>query len=86
MLHRHTAPDIKYSSWKYSGVQMGNPQWVDKIVFPQSKQENKVLEEVRMSQSQFIQKVGTYGEQGRKGKRRATRKKLALGIGSAGKA
>jgi len=41
--------DTKYSSWKYLGVRMGNPQWVDEIVFPQSKQENVVLEEVHMS-------------------------------------
>ena len=56
--------DTKYSSWKYLGVRMGNPQWVDEIVFPQSKQENVVLEEACMSQSQ----VGAYCGQGREGK------------------
>jgi len=30
---------------------VGNPQWVDEIVFPQSKQENVVLEEACMSRS-----------------------------------
>ena len=33
----------KYSSWKYSSVQMGTPQWVDEILFSQSKQEEVVL-------------------------------------------
>ena len=47
----------KFSPWKYSGVQTGNPQRVDEIVFPQSNQENVVLEEARMSRSQFIQNV-----------------------------
>ena len=47
---------------------MGNPQWVDEIVLPQSKQENVVLEEACMSQSQFVQKVDAYGEQEREGK------------------
>ena len=47
---------------------MGNPQWVDEIVFPLSKQENVVLEEACMSRSQFIQKVGAYCEHGREGK------------------
>ena len=41
----------KYSSLKYSGVQMGNPQRVDAIVFSQSKQEEVVLEEERMTWS-----------------------------------
>ena len=50
---------------------MGNPQWVDEIVFLQSNQENVVLEEACMLRSQFIQKVGTYCGQGREGKRRA---------------
>ena len=63
-LHRHTALDTKYSSWKYSGVRTENPQRVDEIVFPQSKQENLVLEEACMSQSQ----VGAYCGQGRVGK------------------
>ena len=67
-LHRHTALDTKYSSWKYSGVRTRNPQQVDEIVFPQSKQENVVLEETCLSRSQFVQKVGAYGEQGREGK------------------
>ena len=39
----------KYSPWKYSGVQMGNPQQVDDIVFSQSKQEEVVLKEACMS-------------------------------------
>ena len=47
-LHRRTALDTKYSSWKYSGVQTGNPQQVDEIVFSQSKQEEVVLEEACM--------------------------------------
>jgi len=42
---------------KQSGVQTGNPQWVDEIVFPQSNQENVVLDEACMSQSQFIQRL-----------------------------
>ena len=67
-LHCRTAFDTKYSSWKYSGVRMGNSQRVDEIVFPQSNQENVVLEEARMSWSQFIQKVGTYCEHEREGK------------------
>ena len=41
----------KYSSLKYSGVQTGNPQRVDAIVFSQSKQEEVVLEEERMTWS-----------------------------------
>ena len=56
---------------------MGNPQWVDEIVFPQSKQENVVLEEACISRSQFIQKVGAYCEQGRGGKK-SNREKLAF--------
>ena len=35
--------------WKYSGVQMGNPQQVDDIVFSQGKQEEVVLEEESMA-------------------------------------
>ena len=38
-----------FSLGKYLCVLTGNPQWVDEIVFPQSKQENVVLEEVSMS-------------------------------------
>ena len=68
-LHRRTALDTKYSSWKYSGVRTRNPQQVDEIVFPQSKQENVVLEETCLSRSQFVQKVGAYCEQGREGKK-----------------
>ena len=64
-LHRRTALDTKYSSWKYSGVRTGNPQWVDEIVSPQRKQENVVLEEACMSRSQFVQKVGAYCGQGK---------------------
>ena len=42
----------EYSPWeKYLCVLMGNPQRVDEIVFPQSKQENVVLEEARMPRS-----------------------------------
>ena len=40
----------KVSPWKYSGVHMGNPQWVDAEVFSQGKQE-MVLEEERMTWS-----------------------------------
>ena len=47
----------KYSSLKYSGVQMGNPQRVDAKVFSQGKQEEVVLEEACMSCSQFIQRL-----------------------------
>ena len=47
---------------------MGNPQRVDDIVFSQGTQENVVLEKACMLRSQFIQKVGAYGEQGREGK------------------
>ena len=32
----------KYIPWKYSGVQMGNPQRVDEIAFLQGKQEEVV--------------------------------------------
>ena len=35
-------------SWKYLGVQTGNPQRVDVIVFSQGKQEEVVLEKERM--------------------------------------
>ena len=41
---------IKFSPWKYSGVQTGNPQRVDAEVFSQGKQE-VVLEEERMTWS-----------------------------------
>ena len=41
----------KYFSWKYSGVQMGNPQRVDAMVFSQGKQENVVVEEEHMTWS-----------------------------------
>ena len=41
----------KYSPWKYSGVQTGNPQRVDEIVFSQGKQGNVVLEEEHMAWS-----------------------------------
>ena len=36
---------LKFSPWKCSGVQTGNPQRVDKLVFSQRKQEKVVLEE-----------------------------------------
>ena len=42
---------LKKIPWKCLGVQMGNPQWVDAIVFSQSKQEEVVLEEERMTWS-----------------------------------
>ena len=48
---------LKFSPWKCLGVQMGNPQWVDEIVFSLSKQEEVVLEEVCMSCSQFTQRL-----------------------------
>ena len=68
-LHRRIALAKKHSPWKkYLCVLTVNPQWVDEIVFPQSKQENVVLEEACMSWSQFIQKVGAYCGQGREGK------------------
>ena len=38
-----------FSPWKCSGVQTGNPQWVDEMVFSLSKQEEVVLEEACMS-------------------------------------
>ena len=41
---------------------------------PSSKPEEVVLEEARITRSQFMPKVGAYGEHGREGKRRATRK------------
>ena len=47
-------------------------------MFPQSKQENVVLEEACMSRSQFIQKVGAYCGQGREEKEEQHRK-LASG-------
>ena len=37
--------------------QTGNPQWVDEVVFSQSKQKEVVLEEACMLQSQFIQRL-----------------------------
>ena len=39
----------KFSPWKCSGVQTGNPQRVDEIVFSQGKQEEVVLEKACMS-------------------------------------
>ena len=36
----------KYSPWKYSGVQTGNPQRVDAEVLSQGKQEEVVLKKV----------------------------------------
>ena len=57
---------------------MGNPQWVDEIVFPQRIQENVVLEEARISRSQFIQEVGAYCGQGREEKEEQHRR-LASG-------
>ena len=53
-LYRVTPPyhfATKYFPWKYLGVQMGNPQRVDEIVFSQGKQEEVVLEEERMTWS-----------------------------------
>ena len=38
-------------------ILLGNPQWVDEIVFPQSNQENVVLEEACMLRYQFIQRL-----------------------------
>ena len=43
---------LKNSPWKCSGVQMGNPQHVDDIVFSQGKQEDVVLKEESMTWSQ----------------------------------
>ena len=43
---------LKFSPWKYSGVQTGNPQQVDNIVFSQGKQEEMVLEDESMTWSQ----------------------------------
>ena len=43
---------LKFSPWKCSGVQTGNPQRVDAKVFSQSKQEEMVLEEESMTWSQ----------------------------------
>ena len=48
-LHHYTTLATKYSSWKYLGVRTENPQLVDEIVFPQSKQEKVILEEACMS-------------------------------------
>ena len=53
---------------------MGNPQRVDAEVFTQGKQENVVLEEACMSQSQ----VGAYCGQGREGKEKQ-QEKVTLG-------
>ena len=44
---------LKFSPWKCSGVQTGNPQRVDDIVFFQGKQEEVVLEEESMTWSQL---------------------------------
>ena len=46
----------KFSPWKYSGVQTGNPQRVDAKVFSQGKQE-VVLEEESMKWSQSTRKM-----------------------------
>ena len=43
---------LKFSPWKCSDVQTGNPQWIDDIVFSQGKQEEIVLEEESMTWSQ----------------------------------
>jgi len=43
---------LKFSPWKCSDVQTGNPQWIDDIVFSQGKQEEMVLEEESMTWSQ----------------------------------
>ena len=59
----------KYFSWKYSGVQMGNPQRVDEIVFSQSKQEEVVLEEACMLRSQFIRRLVHIMDKEGKGRR-----------------
>ena len=47
----------KFSPWKYSGVQTGNPQRVDAEVFSQGKQEEVILEDACMLRSQFIQRL-----------------------------
>ena len=58
-----TAPLLlqKYSPWKCSGVQTGNPQRVDAEVFSQGKQE-VVLEEESMSWSQSTWKTDVVKE------------------------
>ena len=43
---------LKFSPWKCSGVQTGNPQQVDDIVFSQGKHEKVVLEEESLTWSQ----------------------------------
>ena len=48
---------LKFSPWKCSGVQTGNPQRVDDIVFSQGKQEEMVLEEEGMIWSQATRKT-----------------------------
>ena len=48
---------------------MGNPQWVDEIVLPQSKQENVVLEEACMAH--MVNKEGK--------EKKNNKEKLALG-------
>ena len=40
----------KFSPWKCSGVQTGNPQWVEELVFSQGKRE-MVLEKESMTWS-----------------------------------
>ena len=47
---------LKFSPWKCSGVQTGNPQRVDVEVFSQGKQE-VVLEEESMTWSQSTRKM-----------------------------
>ena len=47
----------KYSPWKCLGVQMGNPQRVDEMVFSLSRQEEVVMEEERMTWSWFTRKT-----------------------------
>ena len=42
---------LKIFPWKCSGVQTGNPQWVDDIVFSLSKQKGVGLEEESMTWS-----------------------------------
>ena len=41
---------------------MGNPQWVDKLVFSQSKQEEVVLEEESMTWYEFTEKTDVVKE------------------------
>ena len=51
-LYQVTPPyrfSTKFSPWKCSGVQTGSPQWVDELVFSQSKQEEVVSEEESMT-------------------------------------